>query len=101
MNIFNNNVYPPTYSNSLKEIARFLKFEWTEKDSSGLQCTVWRYNWEISKNNDLKRKIIQYNIEDCNALRVVKDWIVSIDKSSDSTLHTANLNIRKYFISVA
>ena len=84
LNIFTHYVYPPTYSNSLKEIARFIKFEWTEKDASGIQSTVWRYKWEVSRDKDLKHKIIKYNIEDCEALIKVKDWLVKMptcDKS--------------------
>ena len=97
LNVFTQNIYPPTYSNSLKEIAKFLKFEWTESDASGLQSTVWRYNWELLLSQDLKRKLIQYNIEDCKALRLVKDWIVSIEKSADSTQQTSNLKSENIF----
>ena len=97
LNIFNHNVYPPTYSNSLKEIARFLKFEWTEKDASGMQCTVCRYNWEITKSNDLKQKILQYNIEDCRALKVVKDWLQDIEKSEISSQHTKSIKSENIF----
>src|SRR5262245_956479 len=35
-------VYFPTYSNGLKEIAGFLRFEWSDVLSSGLQSIVWR-----------------------------------------------------------
>jgi DNA-directed RNA polymerase subunit RPC12/RpoP len=97
LNVFTNYIYPPTYSNSLKEIARFLKFEWTEKDASGLQSTVWRYNWEISKNNNLKCKLLQYNIEDCRALKEVKDWVVSIKGSEDLTQLTSNLKAENIY----
>jgi predicted RecB family nuclease len=79
LNIFTSNIYPPTYSNSLKDIARFLKFEWTEKNSSGLQSIVWRFNWEITQNDELKHKLIQYNIEDCKALSKVKEWVANIE----------------------
>jgi predicted RecB family nuclease len=97
LNFFSEYIYPPTYSNSLKEIARFLKFEWTEKDASGLQSTVWRYNWEISLNNDLKQKLIQYNIEDCRALKVVKDWLDGIDNSEGLTQQTSSLKSENIF----
>lgn len=78
LDIFVNQVYPPTYSNSLKEIARFLQFEWSEKDASGLKSTLWRYNWELSNSDELKNKLITYNLEDCEALIVVKDWLIRI-----------------------
>lgn len=80
LNIFTHNIYPPTYSNSLKEIARFLKFEWTEKEASGLQSIVWRYNWEMTQIDKLKLKLIQYNVEDCRALCKVKKWVASIEE---------------------
>src|SRR5215467_4789065 len=35
-------VYFPTYSNSLKETARYLGFAWTEPSSCGLQSILWR-----------------------------------------------------------
>ena len=97
LDIFTHNVYPPVYSNSLKEIARFLKFEWTEKDASGLQSTVWRYYWEMSKDEFLKHKLIQYNIEDCKALKIVKDWLVKIDNSEEPIQLTSNLKSENIF----
>lgn len=78
LNIFTHNIYPPTYSNSLKDIARFLKFEWTDKNASGLQSTIWRYNWEMTHNEELKLNLLQYNLEDCSALIKVKEWVASI-----------------------
>ena len=42
-------VYFPTYSNSLKEIGRFLRYTRTEGDATGLQTIAWRKDWEASK----------------------------------------------------
>ncbi len=81
LNIFTQNVYPPTYTNSLKDIARYLSFNWTEQDASGLQSVVWRYKWESTGNHDFKNRLITYNIEDCKALMIVKDWVASIPKN--------------------
>lgn len=83
LNVFTNNIYPPTYSNSLKEIARFLNFEWTDKKASGLQSTIWRYDWESNQDEKLKDKLIRYNIEDCKALMILLDWVCTIPKSTD------------------
>ena len=90
LQIFTNNIYPPTYSNSLKEIARFLTFDWTEKDASGLQSTVWRYNWETLKNDELKYKLITYNLEDCRALMKVVNWISNIPINETENYKKAN-----------
>ena len=88
LNIFTHNIYPPTYSNSLKDIARFLKFEWTDKNASGLQSIIWRYNWELTQNEYLKAKLITYNLEDCRALIKVKDWICNIPKTGDENFES-------------
>ena len=64
-------VYFPTYSNGLKEIARFLGFEWDDPLASGLQSIVWRSRWEASSNLTFREKLIAYNIDDCDALSLV------------------------------
>jgi predicted RecB family nuclease len=48
LSIIYSHVYFPTYSNSLKHIARYLGFTWTEADASGIQSFVWRKKWEVS-----------------------------------------------------
>lgn len=64
-------VYFPTYSNGLKEIARFLGFEWCDPLASGLQSIVWRYRWEESRDVISRGKLIAYNTDDCDALSLV------------------------------
>lgn len=78
LSFFNHYVYPPTYTNELKEIASFLGFRWSEKNASGIQSIVWRRKWEISKNPEYKTKLIQYNIQDCFALKLIKEWLVNV-----------------------
>jgi len=64
-------VYFPTYSNGLKEIARFLGFSWTHPSSSGLQSIAWRHEWEASRDPTVKKELINYNANDCEALSLV------------------------------
>jgi predicted RecB family nuclease len=91
LNISTHNIYPPTYSNSLKDIARFIKFNWTEKAASGLQSIVWRCRWEITQNDELKNKLIQYNLEDCAALTRIRNWIINLPEDENHK-KTDNLN---------
>ena len=78
LSIFTTNIYTLTYANGLKDIANILGFKWTAKNASGIQSIVWRKSWELERIKKLKDKIILYNIEDCRALMVVKDWIEKI-----------------------
>ena len=64
-------VYFPTYSNGLKDVAGCLGYSWAEPDASGIESVVWRKNWEKTGDASWKAKLIQYNLEDCEALRRV------------------------------
>ena len=75
LSIVYSHFYFPTYSNGLKDIATWLAFRWTDPDASGLQSVAWRIRWERSRDDIWKRKIIEYNLEDCGALRAVTEFI--------------------------
>jgi predicted RecB family nuclease len=64
-------VYFPSYSNGLKENARFLGFEWTDPVAGGLQSIAWRHLWEESKESTFQEKLIAYNTDDCAALSLI------------------------------
>jgi predicted RecB family nuclease len=64
-------IYFPTYSNGLKEIAGWLGFRWSNRASSGVQSIVWRDAWEQAKAESIKDRLITYNSEDCAALELV------------------------------
>ena len=64
-------IYFPTYSNGLKDVARYLGFQWSDTDASGLNALLWRSKWEFSKEPGLKQKLLTYNAEDCEALERV------------------------------
>lgn len=68
-------VHFPTFSNSLKDIAPILGFTWSEPDASGIQSLAWRYAWEECRSPQLKKKLVTYNEEDCQALQLVTETL--------------------------
>ena len=68
-------VYFPTFSNSLKDIAPTLGFTWSESDVSGIQSLAWRYAWEESRSPQLKKMLVTYNEQDCQALQLVTETL--------------------------
>ena len=72
-------VYFPTYSNGLKENARFLGFEWSDPTADGHQSIVWRHLWEQSHDRMFREKLNTYNRDDCAALGVVARALVQLD----------------------
>ena len=73
-------VYFPSYSNGLKDISRFLGFEWSEPNVSGIQTIMWRENWHTSRESALKQNLITYNSEDCEAIFRVMDCLNNLSK---------------------
>ena len=65
----------PTYSNGLKDIGRYVGYDWTEPNASGLQSIVWRVRCESNNDESWKHKILTYNIEDCLALKIVTETL--------------------------
>ena len=74
-------VYFPTYSNGLKDVARYLGFRWSEPAASGLVALFWRREWEHSQQPDLKQKLITYNAEDCVAAQTVAEKLLALSQS--------------------
>ncbi len=71
-------IYFPTFSNSLKEVGRYLGFEWTWPRASGAAAPLLRRAWELGADDGLKRELIGYNMDDCRAAATVTDALVRI-----------------------
>ena len=65
----------PVYSNRLREVARFLGYEFTSPIHSGVGSIVVRERWEETGDSALKAALIAYNREDCEALRTICSFI--------------------------
>jgi predicted RecB family nuclease len=71
-------IYFPTHSNGLKDVARFLGFNWSATDVSGLQSIVWRHAWEKTGEPTLKHDLTLYNREDCAGLALVAETLAAL-----------------------
>ena len=78
------NVYFPTFSNGIKEVAKYLGFEWETPAGSGLQSIIWRSQWEASGGAAVKRSLIIYNANDCEALEVVANKLLQLQQLSQN-----------------
>jgi predicted RecB family nuclease len=82
LSIIHSNIYFPAYSKGLKDIGQYLGCTWTEETASGIQSIVWRKRWETIGNEELKRKLMIYNSEDCAALKRIIECIYAISTES-------------------
>ncbi|HYW19215.1 MAG TPA: TM0106 family RecB-like putative nuclease [Nodularia sp. (in: cyanobacteria)] len=74
----------PIESYALKAIARWLGFEWREKEASGAKCIYWYDQWLETGDRTLLDVIQSYNEDDCRATRSVKDWLVQFVENESS-----------------
>ncbi|MGD0464235.1 MAG: TM0106 family RecB-like putative nuclease, partial [Tepidisphaeraceae bacterium] len=80
------NIYFPVYSRSLKAVGAFVGAIWSDKSASGVQSLVWRHQWEETGDAALRQSLIQYNLEDCFALRLVIDFLRNLSRGSTGAL---------------
>ncbi len=75
-------VYFPCLSNSLKEVAGYLGFRWSDPTATGIRTIVWRQEWETGRAPAARRALIIYNAEDCEALDVLTNALVELGQES-------------------
>ncbi len=77
-------VYFPTFTNTLKDIGRFLGSRWNGPVTSGLQSLAYRMEWQRSLAPDLKAAIVAYNAEDCAAVETLTARLADIIREAGS-----------------
>ncbi len=77
----------PTYRNGLKDIARYLGFQWRHTDVDGTESMALYYHYV--QDPDAHRadiaKILNYNEDDCRATMVIKDWLDETSGTNQTT----------------
>jgi predicted RecB family nuclease len=71
-------IYFPTLSNGLKDIAGYLGFQWSGTPTTGLEAIVWRRRWEASRNYAERQALLDYNRQDCDALKIVANRLIDL-----------------------
>lgn len=78
-------VYFPTFSNGLKEIAGYLGFRWSDPAVTGMQSISWRHEWETATSFSTKQALLTYNAQDCEAVGVLASKLVELHQASLQT----------------
>ncbi|MDA3906886.1 MAG: TM0106 family RecB-like putative nuclease [Bacteroidales bacterium] len=76
-------IYFPVYSNRLKVLGNYIGATWSSNIASGIQSLVWRHLWEVTHDEKFKQLLITYNLEDCQALKLLTDKLLRIQESAD------------------
>jgi predicted RecB family nuclease len=72
----------PVESYALKPIARWLGFNWRDRDANGAQSIYWYAQWLSTGDRAFLDAILRYNEDDCRATHRVKDWLVEFTQTN-------------------
>ncbi len=75
-------VYFPTFSNGLKEIAGHLGFRWSDSTASGVQTIARYHEWTASREPSVKQSLCTYNTNDCEALELVANKLLELQQQA-------------------
>ena len=68
----------PTYNYSVKDLAKYLGFKWRDENPSGAESIEWYHRWLQKRKPEIKQRILEYNEDDCRAMRVLLEGIRSL-----------------------
>lgn len=74
----------PTRGYSIKEVAPALGFHWHAEDAGGLNCEAWYGQWLETGDQELKRKILEYNRDDVVAMEVIFNYLKGVKDDTNS-----------------
>ncbi|MBU1291221.1 TM0106 family RecB-like putative nuclease [bacterium] len=65
----------PTNDYSIKTLASYLGFHWRDESPSGAESIEWYHRWVETGDENIKKRILKYNEDDCIATRVLLEGI--------------------------
>lgn len=72
----------PTRDYSIKTLAQYLGFKWKDTHPSGSASIEWFNRWVESGDSEIRKRILDYNEDDCRATRVLLDAIRELPKGA-------------------
>ncbi len=75
LSIVNQTVVLPLHNYSLKTIAKYLGFKWTDKKADAAESMYWYDLWLKTKNKKWLELSKRYNEDDLKATKIIKEWL--------------------------
>ena len=64
-----------THDYSIKTLASYLGFKWRDSEPSGAASIEWYHRWLETEDDKIKQRILEYNEDDCIAMRVLLEGV--------------------------
>jgi uncharacterized protein len=73
--VLKESVVLPVHSYGLKAVAKWMGFEWRERESDAAMSMLWFDLWLNSGEGEFLDLAVEYNEDDCRATKRVKEWM--------------------------
>jgi uncharacterized protein len=67
----------PLYFYTLKDVAKYLGYSWSDSDAGGAESVVWYDTWLRTGDRASLERIVKYNEDDVRATMLLRDWLVT------------------------
>ncbi|MEK7579629.1 MAG: TM0106 family RecB-like putative nuclease [Patescibacteria group bacterium] len=74
-NITTSSLILPIYFYSLKDVAGFIGYKWSDEGAGGGEAVMWYDQWQETGKKDFLNKLIKYNEDDVRATFMIKEWL--------------------------
>ncbi|HTP56908.1 MAG TPA: TM0106 family RecB-like putative nuclease [Candidatus Paceibacterota bacterium] len=71
----------PLYFYTLKDVAKFIGFRWSDPEAGGAESVAWYDRWLTSGDRASLDRIIRYNEDDVRATLALRDWLATLKPS--------------------
>ncbi|RUN76506.1 TM0106 family RecB-like putative nuclease [Sphingomonas sp. TF3] len=74
----------PTNGVGIKPLAKWLGFNWRDRDASGAASIAWFHEWLEAGSAAVRRRIEEYNHDDCRATAVLLEALIELPVLSEA-----------------
>lgn len=71
----------PLYFYTLKDVAKFIGFQWRDPEAGGAESVAWYDTWLTTGDRSSLERTIRYNEDDVRATLMLRDWLVTLKPS--------------------
>ncbi|KKR48145.1 MAG: hypothetical protein UT84_C0047G0004 [Candidatus Curtissbacteria bacterium GW2011_GWA1_40_16] len=67
----------PLYFYTLKDVAKFLGYQWSDSEAGGAESVAWYDQWLKTGDRTFLDRVIKYNEDDVRATMMLKQWLAT------------------------
>jgi uncharacterized protein len=75
----------PLYFYTLKDIAKFIGFSWSDPEAGGAESVAWYEQWLKTGERSWLDRLLRYNEDDVRATMALRDWLATLKPTKKRT----------------